>query len=57
MNTDELVQFDALELEIPEDNPDRTKYHSVALRQRQISPSDVGQIKLMSPVDIIFPLF
>jgi serine phosphatase RsbU (regulator of sigma subunit) len=54
MNTDQLVQFPALGLEIPEDNPDRNKYYSVALRQRQINSSDVGQITLMSPGDIIF---
>jgi hypothetical protein len=54
MNTDQLVQFPALGLEIPEDNPDRNKYYSLALRQRQINSSDVGQITLMSPGDIIF---
>jgi len=54
MNTDQLVQFPALGLEIPEDNPDRNKYYSVAFRQRLINSSDVGQITLMSPGDIIF---
>lgn len=54
MNTDQLVQFPALGLEIPEDNPDRNKYYSVALRQRQINSSDVGQITLISSGDIIF---
>ena len=54
MNTDQLVQFPALGLEIPEDNPDRNKYYSVAPRQSQINSSDVGQITLMSPGDIIF---
>jgi serine phosphatase RsbU (regulator of sigma subunit) len=54
MNTDQLVQFPALGLEIPEDNPDRNKYYSLSLRQRQINSSDVGQITLMSPGDIIF---
>ena len=54
MNSDQLVQFPALGLEIPEDNPDRNKYYSLALRQRQINSSDVGQITLMSPGDIIF---
>ena len=53
MNTDQLVQFPALGLEIPEDNPDRNKYYSLAFRQRQINSSDVGQITLMSPGDII----
>jgi len=54
MNTDQLVQFPALGLEIPEDNPDRNKYYSLALRQRRFDSSDVGQITLMSPGDIIF---
>jgi serine phosphatase RsbU (regulator of sigma subunit) len=54
MNTDQLVQFPALGLEIPEDNPDRNKYYSLAFRQRQINSSDVGEITLMSPGDIIF---
>jgi serine phosphatase RsbU (regulator of sigma subunit) len=54
MNTDQLVQFPALGLEIPEDNPDRNKYYSVVLRRPQINSSDVGQIRLMSPGDIIF---
>jgi serine phosphatase RsbU (regulator of sigma subunit) len=54
MNTDHLVQFPALGLEIPEDHPDRNKYFSIAVRQRQISASDVGEITLMSPGDIIF---
>jgi len=53
MNTDQLVQFPALGLEIPEDNPDRNKYYSVAVRQRQINSSDVGEITLMSPGDVI----
>jgi serine phosphatase RsbU (regulator of sigma subunit) len=54
INTDQLVQFPALGLEIPEDNPDRNKYFSIAFRQRQINSSDVGQITLMSAGDIIF---
>jgi serine/threonine protein phosphatase PrpC len=48
------VQFPALGLEIPEDNPDRNKYFSIAFRQRQINSSDVGQITLMTAGDIIF---
>lgn len=54
MNTEQLVQFPALGLEIPEDDPDRNKYYSLAFRQREINSSDVGQITLMSPGDIIF---
>jgi len=54
MNTDHLVQFPALGLEIPEDHPDRNKYFSMAVRQRQINSSDVAEITLMSPGDIMF---
>jgi serine phosphatase RsbU (regulator of sigma subunit) len=54
MNTDHLVQFPALGLEIPEDHPDRNKYFSMAVRQRQINASNVAEITLMSPGDIVF---
>jgi serine phosphatase RsbU (regulator of sigma subunit) len=54
MNTDHLVQFPALGLEIPEDHPDRNRYFSMDVRQREINTSDVGEITLMSPGDIIF---
>ena len=49
-----MVQFAALGLEIPEDHPDRNKYFSMALRTRQIRSSDVAEITLMSPGDILF---
>jgi serine phosphatase RsbU (regulator of sigma subunit) len=54
MNTDQLVQFPALGLEIPEDHPDRNKYFSAARRQSQISASNIAEITLMSPGDIVF---
>jgi serine phosphatase RsbU (regulator of sigma subunit) len=49
-----MVQFLALGLEIPEDNPDRNKYFSMALRTRKINSSDIAEITLMSPGDILF---
>src|SRR6202795_5017291 len=49
-----MVQFLALGLEIPEDNPDRNKYLSMALRTRQMNSSDVAEITLMSPGDLLF---
>ena len=49
-----MVQFLALGLEIPEDNPDRNKYFSMALRTRKINSSDMAEITLMSPGDILF---
>ena len=54
MNTDHLVQFPPLGLEIPEDHPDRNKYFSMAVRQRQINASNITEITLMSPGDIVF---
>src|SRR5437667_7327075 len=54
MNTDQLAQFPALGLEIPEDHPDRNKYFSMAVRQRQINSSNIAEITLMSPGDIVF---
>ncbi len=49
-----MVQFLALGLEIPEDHPDRNKYLSMALRARQINSSDLAEITLMSPGDLLF---
>ncbi len=49
-----MVQFLALGLEIPEDNPDRNKYLSMAHRTRKMSSSDMAEITLMSPGDILF---
>lgn len=49
-----MVQFPPLGLEIPEDHPDRNKYFSISLRKRQVNPSDVAEITLMSPGDILF---
>jgi serine phosphatase RsbU (regulator of sigma subunit) len=54
MCTDQLVQFPALGLEIPEDHPDRNKYFSAAHRERQINASNIAEITLMSPGDIVF---
>ncbi len=53
MHTNHLVQFPAVGLEIPEDHPDRNKYFAMAIRPRQINSSDVAEIKLMTPVDIV----
>jgi serine phosphatase RsbU (regulator of sigma subunit) len=53
MNTDRLIQFPPLGLEIPEDHPDRNKYFSMVVRQRQMNSSNIGEITLMSPGDIL----
>jgi hypothetical protein len=54
INEDRMVQFLALGLEIPEDHPDRNKYFSMKLRKKQMNASDVAELTLMSPGDIIF---
>jgi serine phosphatase RsbU (regulator of sigma subunit) len=54
MDTHHLVQFPALGLEVPEDHPDRNRYFSMDLRRKKINSSDVREITLMSPGDIIF---
>jgi len=54
VDTDHMVQFLALGLEIPEDHPDRSKYVAMKLRQRQMNSSDVAELTLMSPGDILF---
>jgi serine phosphatase RsbU (regulator of sigma subunit) len=54
IDQDRMVHFPALGLEIPEDHPDRNKYFSMSLRKRQVNFSDVAEITLMSPGDILF---
>jgi len=48
-----MVRFLALGLEIPADHPDRKKYYSMNSRQRDIANSDIAEIMLMSPGDIL----
>jgi len=54
LDKDRMVQFLALGLQIPEDNPDRKRYFSLQSRQRRADSSDVAVITLMSPGDILF---
>jgi serine phosphatase RsbU (regulator of sigma subunit) len=49
-----MVQFPPLGMEIPEDNPDRKRYFSMQFRQRRLTSSDLAEITLMSPGDILF---
>ncbi len=48
-----MVQFLALGLQLPADHPDRKKYYSLNIRQREFHTSDVAEITLMSPGDIL----
>jgi serine phosphatase RsbU (regulator of sigma subunit) len=54
IDKDRMVQFLALGLQIPEDHPDRNKYFSMESRSREGNSSDVAEITLMSPGDILF---
>jgi serine phosphatase RsbU (regulator of sigma subunit) len=49
-----MAQFLALGLQIPEDHPDRKKYFSMQSRKTGVNSSDVAEITLMSPGDILF---
>ncbi len=48
-----MAQFLALGLQIPSDHPDRKKYYSMSFRQREFTSSDIAEITLMSPGDIV----
>jgi serine phosphatase RsbU (regulator of sigma subunit) len=55
-NIDEsrMVHFLALGLEIPADHPDRNRYYSLTFRQTELDSSDIDEITLMSPGDVLF---
>jgi hypothetical protein len=48
-----VAEFPALGLEIPDDNPDRSRYVSLEKSATHISPIDVLEITLMNKGDII----
>jgi serine phosphatase RsbU (regulator of sigma subunit) len=49
-----MVQFLPLGLEVPEDHPDRKRYFSMHFRQRPADYSDIAEIALINPGDILF---
>jgi serine phosphatase RsbU (regulator of sigma subunit) len=49
-----MVQFLPLGLQLAENDPDRNRYLSLEFRQRRAKSSDVAEITLMSPGDILF---
>lgn len=53
IDNDRMVQFLALGLEIPDGHPDRNKYFSMPLRAGRQASSDVAELTLMSPGDIL----
>ena len=54
LDKDRMVQFLPLGLQIPADHPDRKRYFSMRFRTRPANLSDVAEITLMSPGDILF---
>lgn len=54
LERDRMVQFLPLGLQIPADHPDRKRYFSMQFRPRPANSSDVAEITLMSPGDILF---
>src|SRR3989475_7961149 len=53
INESRMVQFLALGLQIPTDHPDRKKYYTLNSRQKEFDSSDVAEITLISPGDIL----
>lgn len=54
LDKERMVQFPPLGLQIPNDHPDRTRYLSMSFRQRRADSSDVAEITLLNPGDILF---
>jgi len=53
VNEARMAQFMALGLQLPADHPDHKKYYSMNLRLRELNSSDLGEITLMAPGDIL----
>jgi len=53
LNESQMAQFLALGLQLPADHPDRQRYFSLNFRKREFSSSDVAEITLMNPGDIL----
>jgi serine phosphatase RsbU (regulator of sigma subunit) len=49
----QMAQFFALGLELPADHPDHQKYFTMNLREGLFTSSDVAEIKLINPGDIL----
>jgi serine phosphatase RsbU (regulator of sigma subunit) len=54
VDKDGMVAFLPLGLEVPEDHPDRKRYFSMHFRKRPADYSDVTEITLIKPGDILF---
>jgi serine phosphatase RsbU (regulator of sigma subunit) len=49
-----MVQFLPLGLEVPEDYPDRKRFYSLHFRQSPADYSDIAELTLINPGDILF---
>ena len=54
VDRDRMVQFLPLGLEVPEDHPDRKRYFSMHFRQHPAANSDIADLSLIHPGDILF---
>jgi serine phosphatase RsbU (regulator of sigma subunit) len=54
IDRERMVRFMPLGLEVPEDHPDRKLYTSMRFRQSPAAYSDVADITLINPGDILF---
>ena len=54
LDKNRMVQFLPLGLQISADHPDRNRYFSMRFRSRPANSSDIAEITLMSPGDILF---
>ena len=54
VDRERMVRFLPLGLEVPEDHPDRKRYTSMGVRQSRACRSDVAEITLINPGDILF---
>jgi len=54
IDASKMVQFLPLGLQIPADHPDRNKYYSMKFRSMELSSSDISEITLMNPGDVLF---
>jgi serine phosphatase RsbU (regulator of sigma subunit) len=48
-----MVQFLPLGLQVPADHPDRRRYYSIDLRKSGLDSSDVAEITLVNPGDVL----
>ena len=54
VDTDLMAQFLPLGLEVPEDYPDRKRYFSMHFRQRPADVTNVSEVALQEPGDLLF---